>query len=210
MSTWIIYGFREQRSFMIEIRIHGRGGQGNVVAAYLMAMAAFEEGRYGQAFPNFGAERRGAPVMAFVRIANKVIRQRNQVLTPKFLIIQDQALLNVPGVTDGLLPGGKILVNSHLSSAELSMQLGQDVAALSATVLAKQILGRPVPNTALLAAFFALTGILSLESLGKVLQQRFKDAILEKNLQLIEQAAKQVPVGLWKQLGQEENYATSS
>lgn len=194
---------------MIEIRIHGRGGQGNVVAAYLMAMAAFEEGRYGQAFPNFGAERRGAPVMAFVRIADKMIQQRNQVLTPKFLIIQDQALLNVPGVMDGLLPGGRILVNSNLSSAELSTQWGKEVVALSATVLAKHVLGRPVPNTALLAAFFTLTEILSLESLGKVLQHRFKDDILERNLQLIEQAAKQVPAGLWKQLNKEESYVAS-
>jgi len=195
---------------MIEIRIHGRGGQGNVVAAYLMAMAAFEESRYGQAFPNFGAERRGAPVMAFVRIAKNPIQQRNQVLTPAFLIIQDQALLHVPGVTDGLLVGGRILVNSNLSSAELSHQMGKEIVTLPATTLAKQILGRPVPNTALLAAFFALTEILSLESLGKVLQQRFKGPILEKNLQLIEQAAKQVAPGLWKSWRPEEAHVASS
>ncbi len=135
---------------MIEIRIHGRGGQGNVVAAYLLAMAAFEEQRYGQAFPNFGAERRGAPVTAFVRIADRPIQRRNQVRHPTFLIIQDQALLQVPGVTDGLKPGGKILVNSSLESAELSKQLGQQAIALQATALAKKILGRPVPNTCLL------------------------------------------------------------
>jgi pyruvate ferredoxin oxidoreductase gamma subunit len=196
---------------MIEIRIHGRGGQGNVVAAYLMAMAAFEEGRYGQAFPNFGAERRGAPVMAFVRIAEKPIKQRNQVLSPAFLIVQDQALLYVPGVTDGLLPGGKILVNSTLSSAVLSSEVGKEIIAIPAGVLAKQILGRPLPNTALLSAFFALTGMLTLESLAKVLKQRFKEAILEKNLQLIEQAYQQVPTGLWKKIEQkEESYAASA
>jgi pyruvate ferredoxin oxidoreductase gamma subunit len=195
---------------MIEIRIHGRGGQGNVVAAYLMAMAAFEEGRYGQAFPNFGAERRGAPVMAFVRISENPIQQRNQVLTPTFLIVQDQALLHVPGVTDGLLAGGKILVNSNLTSTALSHQMGKEIVTLSATTLAKQFLGRPVPNTALLAAFLALTELLSLESLGKVLQHRFKGPILEKNLQLIEQAAKQVTPGLWKSWRQEEAHVASS
>lgn len=195
---------------MIEIRIHGRGGQGNVVAAYLTAMAAFEEGRYGQAFPNFGAERRGAPVMAFVRIDNNPIKQRNQVLAPAFLIIQDQALLHVPGVTDGLLSGGKILVNSNLSSAVLSGQEGKDIISIPAGTLAKQILGRPVPNTALLSAFFALTGILSQESLAKVLKQRFKDAVLEKNLQLIEQAAQQVPAGLWKVSEQKEEAHVTS
>jgi pyruvate ferredoxin oxidoreductase gamma subunit len=183
---------------MIEIRIHGRGGQGNVVAAYLLAMAAFEENRYGQAFPNFGAERRGAPVMAFVRIAENPIQRRNQVRHPAFLIVQDQALLHVPGVTDGLLPGGKILVNSSLSSAELTEQLGKDAVTLQATTLAKQILGRPVPNTALLAAFLALTDMLSQESLSKVLNKRFKGDVLEKNLQLIQEAAEKVPAGLWK------------
>lgn len=184
---------------MIEIRIHGRGGQGNVVAAYLFAMAAFEENRYGQAFPNFGAERRGAPVIAFVRIADIPIQRRNQVRNPNYLIVQDQALLHVPGVTDGLLPGGKILVNSSLSSAELSEQLGKDAIALQATTLAKKILGRPVPNTALLAAFFALTDILSQNSLVEVLKKRFKGEVLEKNLQLIQEAAEKVPAGLWKE-----------
>ncbi|MFK5968679.1 MAG: 2-oxoacid:acceptor oxidoreductase family protein [Candidatus Marithrix sp.] len=192
---------------MIEIRIHGRGGQGNVVAAYLLAMAAFEEGRYGQAFPNFGAERRGAPVIAFVRIDNKHILRRNQILTPAFLIIQDQALLHVSGVTDGLLPNGKILVNSPQSSDELSQQLGKEVISIQASMLAKKILGRPVPNTTLLAAFFALTGMLSQQSLRKVLQHKFKDVVLEKNLLLIQKAVELVPAGLWQQ---ETNNVTSS
>ncbi|HHB91589.1 MAG TPA: pyruvate oxidoreductase subunit gamma [Thioploca sp.] len=192
---------------MIEIRIHGRGGQGNVVAAYLLAMAAFEEGRYGQAFPNFGAERRGAPVIAFVRIDNENILRRNQILTPAFLIIQDQALLHVSGVTNGLLPNGKILVNSPQSSDELSQQLGKEVISIQASMLAKKILGRPVPNTTLLAAFFALTGMLSQESLRKVLQHKFKDAVLEKNLLLIQKAVELVPAGLWQQ---ETDNVTSS
>ena len=184
---------------MLEIRIHGRGGQGNVVAAYLLATAAFEEGRYGQAFPNFGAERRGAPVVAFVRIDEDPIRQRNQVQQPAFLIIQDQALLNVPGVLDGLLPKGGVLVNSNLSSAELNGETGLELVTLPATSLAKEILGRPVPNTALLAAFLNLTGILPIEALGKALQRRFTGPVLDKNLQLIEQAAGNVPTGLWRQ-----------
>jgi len=182
---------------MIEIRIHGRGGQGNVVAAYLLAMAAFEEGRYGLAFPNFGAERRGAPVMAFVRIADKPIRRRDQIRTPSFLIVQDEALLHVPGVMDGLLPEGRILVNSTRRSEELSQHYNQQIMSIAASSLAQQILGRPVPNTALLASFAALTGILSQESLRKVLRQRFKGAVLEHNLQLIQTAAEQVPAGHW-------------
>jgi len=183
---------------MIEIRIHGRGGQGNVVAAYLLAMAAFEENRYGQAFPNFGAERRGAPVMAFVRIADNPIKRRNQVQHPAFLIVQDQALLHVSGVLDGLLPDGKILVNSTYSSEELSEKFGKSMISIPATGLAKTILGRPVPNTALLAAFFSLTGILKQDSLAAVLGHRFKGKILDNNLALIKEAAQLVPQNIWE------------
>ena len=191
---------------MIEIRIHGRGGQGNVVAAYLLATAAIEERRFGQAFPAFGAERRGAPVVAFTRIADQPIRRRCQVREPAFLIIQDQALLQVPGVTDGLRPGGKILVNSNRSSAELSEELGRSVVSLPATSLANQILGRPVPNTALLSAFLTLTEILPREALVRSLGQRFKGPVLERNTQLIEAAAQQVEPGGWK----EAAYATGA
>ena len=195
---------------MLEIRIHGRGGQGNVVAAYLLAMAAFEEGRYGLAFPNFGAERRGAPVMAFVRIADKPIRRRDQVRTPAFLIVQDEALLHVPGVMEGLLTGGRILVNSNRSGQELSQHYDKPIMSIAASSLAQQILGRPVPNTALLAAFATLTQILSQESLRKVLHQRFKGSVLERNLQLIQTAAEQVPAGLWATTDQPEPTLTTS
>ena len=184
---------------MIEIRIHGRGGQGNVVAAYLLATTAIEEGLYGQAFPAFGAERRGAPVVAFTRIANAPIRRRSQVREPAYLIIQDQALMQIPGVTDGLRPGGKILVNSTRDSAALCAETGLEVVALPATSLANQILGRPVPNTALLSAFLTLTELLPREALVKSLAQRFKGAVLERNTHLIEEAARQVEAGCWKE-----------
>ena len=184
---------------MIEVRIHGRGGQGNVVAAYLLATAAIEEGWYAQAFPAFGAERRGAPVTAFVRINQQIVRRRCQVRQPAFLIIQDEALLHVPGVTDGLRPGGGILINSSRGSDEVSDQLSGNVIALSASALAKQLLGRPVPNTALLAGFLALTGLLPLDSLIKALGHRFKGEVLERNTRLIHEAAAQVPAGRWKE-----------
>lgn len=182
---------------MIEIRIHGRGGQGNVVAAYFLAMAAFEVGRHGQAFPAFGAERRGAPVVAFVRIDDQPVRRRNQVTEPGFLIIQDEALLHVPGVLDGLKPGGGILVNSTRDSADLSAEFGREMVALPAAAMAKEILGRPLPNTALLSAFLDLTGLLPQEALIKTLAHRFKGPVLEKNTQLVEEAAGRVPAGAW-------------
>jgi pyruvate ferredoxin oxidoreductase gamma subunit len=183
---------------MIEIRIHGRGGQGNVVAAYMLAIAAIEVGRYGQAFPSFGAERRGAPVTAFVRIGDSPIRRRCQVIQPAFLIVQDEALLNVAGVTAGLKNEGAILVNSAHSSEELTERLGRPTVALNGTALALEYLGRPMPNTALLAGFLGLTEVLPLEAMAKAMGQRFKGEVLNKNMRLVEEAAKRVPAGLWK------------
>lgn len=190
---------------MIEIRIHGRGGQGNVAAAYILASAAFEDSRFSQAFPSFGAERRGAPVTAFVRIADKPFSRRCQVIHPGYLIIQDEALLHVPGVTDGLLPGGGILVNSTRSSAELKELTGLDMISIPANALAKKILGRPVPNTALLSAFLALTGMVSLDALVKGLGQRFKGEVLERNTRLVNEAASMVPAGIWKEANHAAN-----
>ncbi len=184
---------------MIEIRIHGRGGQGNVVAANMLAMSAFEIGRHGQAFPAFGAERRGAPVIAFVRVADQPIRRRNQVQEPHFLIIQDEALLQVPGVLNGLKPGGAILVNANRPASELSLPEGTVAATLPASTMAKEFLGRPVPNTALLAAFLSLTQLFPTEAITKSLGHKFKGEVLENNIKLVEAAASEVEAGLWKE-----------
>jgi pyruvate ferredoxin oxidoreductase gamma subunit len=184
---------------MIEIRIHGRGGQGNVVAAYLLATAAFEEGRYVQAFPHFGAERRGAPVTAFVRIADRPILRRCQVIEPAFLIVQDDTLLHLPDISAGLHAGGAVLVNSNRDSAELGAQLGLTVVALPASALAQEILGRPVPNTALLSAFLELTGMLPRAALLKALGERFHGTLLDNNRQLVERAAAMVSAGTWQE-----------
>ena len=185
---------------MIEVRIHGRGGQGNVVAAYLLATAAIAEGLHAQAFPAFGAERRGAPVVAFVRLNDKKIRRRCQVATPDFLIIQDEALFHVPGITDGLKAGGSILLNTtHDSDAFTAVSEG-NIVTLPATQLAHEHLGRPVPNTALLSAFLKLTDLLPQAALVQALQQRFKDNILEKNIALINPAAQMIPANAWKEV----------
>jgi pyruvate ferredoxin oxidoreductase gamma subunit len=184
---------------MIEVRIHGRGGQGNVVAAYLLAGAAIDEGWYAQAFPAFGAERRGAPVAAFVRIARDRFRRRCQVLAPHFIIVQDEALLRT-GVTDGLRAGGGVLVNSQHEAGKLSLDGIEHTASLPATRLSQEILGRPMPNTALLAAFLTLTGILSPGALVPALARRFSGKVLADNERLIELAATQVRAGLWREV----------
>ncbi|HSV28480.1 MAG TPA: 2-oxoacid:acceptor oxidoreductase family protein [Candidatus Omnitrophota bacterium] len=185
---------------MIEVRIHGRGGQGNVVAAYLLATAAFETGRHCQAFPSFGAERRGAPVTAFVRIADKPIKRRCQVAAPAFLVVQDSGLLHIPATLDGLRAGGGIVVNSQRSSEDLAAECGRPVVALPASQMAADILGRPVPNVALLSAFLAVTGLMPADALVKALAHRFKGDVLERNTKLIEAATKTVPAGLWREV----------
>ncbi|TAN52181.1 MAG: pyruvate oxidoreductase subunit gamma [Rhodospirillales bacterium] len=183
---------------MIEIRIHGRGGQGNVVAAYVLAGAAFEEGKRCQAFPNFGAERRGAPVVAFVRIAEKPILRRCQVEAPGFLIIQDESLLQIPSVLEGLKEKGGVLVNSLKSSEELTKAYGRPMVALQGSQMAQEIVGRPLANVALLSAFLTLTGLLPLDALKKALSKRFKGEVLDKNLKLIDEVGAHVTAGQWK------------
>ncbi len=193
---------KESQSHPIEIRIHGRGGQGNVAAAYLLAGAAIREGAFGQAFPAFGAERRGAPVAAFVRIADRRLYRRSQIREPAFLIIQDAALPEVAGIMEGLHPEGAVLVNTSEESAALAQRLGVTAVGLPAGSMAKEILGRPVPNTTLLAAFFALTGLLSPDSLKAEVTDRFAgkgQEVIDRNHQLIDRATSAVPAGAWEE-----------
>lgn len=190
---------------LTEIRIHGRGGQGNVVAAYILAQAAFEQGRFAQAFPSFGPERRGAPVSSYVRLADRAIQRHCQVRNPDFLIIQSQGLLHVAGLTAGLKPQGGILINSARGLPELEAEAAdalesRNVIVLGADALATGILGKPLPNTALLAAFLALTELLPLNALEKALARRFKGETLERNLALVRAAACEVPAGLWREV----------
>jgi len=183
---------------MREYRIHGRGGQGSVAAAYLLAAAAFEAGYTCQAFPAFGAERRGAPVMAFVRIDEKPITLRSQVLSPDFMIVQDDTLLLDPNLTSGLNPDGAMLVNSRKPASEFA-GFKTRVITIPATEYAVETLGKPIPNPALLAAFLALTEHLPQSALAAALKGRFKGPVLEKNLTLIAEAAGAVEQGAWKE-----------
>jgi len=184
---------------MIEYRIHGRGGQGSVAAAYLLAATAFHAGQMCQAFPAFGAERRGAPVTAFARTDEYPIRLRSQVKTPDYLIVQDGTLLLDPHITAGLQPGGGMVVNSTHSSAEVSEMFGCRALCIPATEMAIEEIGKPIPNTALLAALFTASGRFSLDALADALRGRFKGAVLDGNLRLIERAAGLVTADIWKE-----------
>jgi pyruvate ferredoxin oxidoreductase gamma subunit len=185
-------------AWLTEIRIQGRGGQGNVLAAYMLAQAGFEAGRFVQAFPTFGPERRGAPVAAFVRISDRPIRRRCQVREPSYVIIQDPSLLHISGALKGVRPGGGVIVNSAKRIEEVGVPASVSITFVPATAMAVQFLGEPIPNTALLAAFLTLTNLFPLDSLERVLAQRFQGGALERNLRLMREAAARVSPGSWK------------
>lgn len=179
---------------MIEVRIHGRGGQGNVVAAYLLAAAAFVDGWHVQAFPNFGAERRGAPVTAFVRAMRQPFFRRCQIQTPDFVILQDVRLMKSVDVTSGLKEHGGVLINAR-EAVKLPCA---SCIALDASRMAREILGHSIPNVALVSAFLSLTGLASRDALRCALAERFSGDALEKNLLLAKRSADAVPQGAWR------------
>ncbi len=173
---------------MFQIRIHGRGGQGVVSGAEMLSVAAFLEGRHAQAFPSFGSERLGAPVMAFCRIDDKAIRLREPVLEPDALIVQDTTLLHQVDLFSGLPRQGFILLNSTRNFEELglgSFARGENqyrLFTLPASEIALKFVGRDVPNAALLGGFAAITGVIKIESVIAAIRDKFPKAIAEKNV----------------------------
>lgn len=163
---------------MVEIRFHGRGGQGAVTAARLLAEAAFLEGKYCQAFPFFGAERRGAPVVAFARIDDKPIRTRAQIYEPNHVVVLDPTVLGAVNVISGLKRGGVAVINARETPETLK---GTRVALVDATSIALETLGLPITGTAMLGALAKATGVVSLDSVAKVMEKRFKGKLAEKN-----------------------------
>jgi pyruvate ferredoxin oxidoreductase gamma subunit len=164
-----------------EIRLHGRGGQGVVTASELLSVAAFNEGRYAQAFPSFGSERTGAPVAAFCRIDDRRIRLREPVRRPDAVIVQDATLLRHVDVFAGLAPGGLVLLNTGLDTFD-GIPPGVRTHLVPATQLALEHIGRPVPNAPLLGAFAAASGQVALESVVRAIRQRFTGRMAEANV----------------------------
>jgi pyruvate ferredoxin oxidoreductase gamma subunit len=173
---------------VFQVRIHGRGGQGVVTAAELLSVAAFLEGQYSQAFPSFGSERMGAPVMAFCRLDDKEIRLREPVMQPDALIIQDPGLLHQVNLFEGLSETGFVLINSSRTLKDLGLdELQRDHpgckgCTVPATDLALKHVGRPVPNAALLGGFAAITGRIRLESVEAAIRDKFPARVAEGNI----------------------------
>ena len=173
---------------MFQVRIHGRGGQGVVTAAELLSVAAFEQGRHAQAFPSFGSERTGAPVVAFCRIDTREIRLREPIMTPDVLIVQDPTLLHQVDVFQGLKPDGYVLINSRrgfdaLGVGEVARRFRHErLVTVPATEIALRHLGRPLPNAVLLGGFAALAGLVTLDGVVHAIEHRFEGKVAAGNV----------------------------
>ncbi|MFC7493558.1 MULTISPECIES: 2-oxoacid:acceptor oxidoreductase family protein [unclassified Nocardioides] len=179
---------------MFDVRFHGRGGQGVVTAAEMLSVAAFDSGLHAQAIPTFGSERTGAPVTSFCRISQTPIRFHEPVDHPDAIVVQDPTLLHVVPVLDGARPTTYVLINSSRAVDDLHLSPVADGAASGRVVtfaggdLARAVLGRPLPNTALLGALCALTCVVSLEALTEAIRQRFASTIAEDNIEVAARA----------------------
>ncbi|MDR2350694.1 MAG: 2-oxoacid:acceptor oxidoreductase family protein [Deltaproteobacteria bacterium] len=175
---------------MIEIRFHGRGGQGAVTSAELMAQTAIARGKHAQAFPSFGPERRGAPVTAFLRISDSPIRVREKVYNPDVVVVLDPTVMNVTKVDAGLKPDGHLLVNTHRSPADLRKEFGftQKIATLDAMSIALDILKVPITNTVMLGVFAKVMGEAAPEDVREPFLIRFGEKLAAKNQLAFEKA----------------------
>jgi pyruvate ferredoxin oxidoreductase gamma subunit len=169
---------------MIEIRIHGRGGQGAVTAASLLAMAAGYDDKYSQGFPAFGVERRGAPVRAFARVSDKPITTRSQVYSPDYVMIMDQTLCGLPEITEGIKPGTVIVLNGPPGSHGFKNKS----YCYDATSLALRVLGKDIVNTAILGVFARATGVITLEAALRAIDESFPGKLADKNKELVSKA----------------------
>ena len=175
---------------LVEIRWHGRGGQGAVTSAELVAKAAISEGKYAQAFPSFGPERRGAPVLAFIRIDSKrPIRVRAEIKEPDVVLVLDPGLLGIMNVASGRKEGGIVVVNTRKEFKQLEEEFGikPPLATIDASSIAREVLGVPIVNTTMVGALLKATGIVELESLVEPLKERF-GRLAERNIEAMKRA----------------------
>ncbi|MGD8503563.1 MAG: pyruvate ferredoxin oxidoreductase subunit gamma [Syntrophobacterales bacterium] len=180
---------------MIEIRFHGRGGQGAVTSAELTALAAIEQGKYAQAFPSFGPERRGAPVMAYVRVSDEPIRTREKIYEPDIVVVLDPTLLDIVNVAAGLTNDGIVVLNSSKGAEEIRAASGikAKLALVDATRIAVETMGLPITNTTLLGAMLKATDLLPISAMEGPLKKRF-GRIAAKNIKAFKRAYEETVV----------------
>jgi 2-oxoacid:acceptor oxidoreductase gamma subunit (pyruvate/2-ketoisovalerate family) len=182
---------------MKEIRIHGRGGQGAVLAARMLASAFVAEGKFVASFPMYGFERRGAPVVAFTRYDDRPIREKTQIYNPDCLVVIDPGLLTLPTLFSGLKPEGILILNSHKPFKDRPNENLKVCGLINATQVAVDEIGRDIPNTCLLGAFAATTGWLDLKSILACLGDYLSGDMLQRNLRSAERGFKEVEVIRW-------------
>lgn len=180
---------------MVEIRFHGRGGQGAVTSAELTALAAIEEGKYAQAFPSFGPERRGAPVMAFVRVSKDPIVTREKVYNPNIVIVLDPTLLKIVNVEAGLQKGGVVIINTAKSEAQIRKETGikAKLALVDASTIAMETMRVPITNTTMLGALVKASKVVELKGLEGPIKTRF-GPIADRNITACTRAFKETKV----------------
>jgi pyruvate ferredoxin oxidoreductase gamma subunit len=175
---------------MLEMRIHGRGGQGAVTSAELIAVAAIGIGKYAQAFPSFGPERRGAPVVAFCRVDDKRILARTQIYEPDVVVVLDPGLLTLINPVEGLKPNGILIINSKKSYEEImdSYHFNCRVGIVNANKIAQEELGRVIVNTTMMGAVIKATGLFGIDDIREPMLDRFGPKMGEKNMKALERA----------------------
>jgi pyruvate ferredoxin oxidoreductase gamma subunit len=174
---------------LTEIRWHGRGGQGAVTSAELLAQAAISEGKYAHAFPSFGPERRGAPVLAFVRISKQPLRVRAEITEPDVVVVLDPGLLSIINVVSGLKVNGMLVFNTKKPADQIRQEFGisASLATVDATRIARELLGVPITNTTMVGALLKATNVVRLESVVEPLKKRF-GRLAERNIKAMERA----------------------
>jgi len=180
---------------MTEVRWHGRGGQGAVASAEMLALAAIEEGKAAQAFPSFGPERRGAPVMAFTRVSDDFIWLRTGITEPDVVVVLDPTVMGAVDVTSGLKDGGIIVANTSMDAEKLIEKFGlkNKLYIVNANKIAVEEIGRPITNTTMMGALVKATGLVELSSIEKQIEHRFP-AIAEKNIKALRRAYEETVV----------------
>ncbi|HWR09467.1 2-oxoacid:acceptor oxidoreductase family protein [Sporomusa sp.] len=180
---------------MGEIRLHGRGGQGTVIAAEMLANAFVFGGKYASVFPSFGVERRGSAVMAFARFGEKPIRERTRVYRPDILLMFDESLTEVLSNYDGFKSGGMIIANTKHEQNVINLNVNQQMlATVDGVGIALEETGTPITNTCMMGAFASATGLVKLDDLRQALGLYFTGTVLAKNLRSLERGYKEVKV----------------
>jgi len=174
---------------MIEVRWHGRGGQGAVTSVELLAQAAIGKGKFAQGFPSFGPERRGAPVAAFSRIDDKKIKVRSGIYKPDVVIVLDSSLIGLIDVLDGLKPEGNLIVNTPKTPEEIRKELkfSGSISTVDGTHIAREEMGVPIANTTMIGALLKIIGVMDIDAMKEMVEHRF-GRIAQKNLNAMRRA----------------------